>query len=238
MQIEGFFFYLIAGVFSGATLHYFIAKLIGPALFGRAWCGWACWTMMVMDLFPWKRPSRGRVKYLGLIRYLHFVLVAGAILYLWLVADYGPIDHAASELKWLIVGNIGYYVLAIVLAALLKDNRAFCKYVCPIPVPMKILSRFSLLKQQVDLEKCNDCGLCEKRCLMDIKLLEYARNDQRVLSTECVLCDTCVNVCPTGAIKSTSKFDCGWQERINVGLAAQEPELVPHAELLPPDAGE
>jgi len=29
MQIEGFFFYLLMGVFAAATLHYFIAKVLG-----------------------------------------------------------------------------------------------------------------------------------------------------------------------------------------------------------------
>ena len=84
---------------------------------------------------------------------------------------------------------------------------------------MKILSRFYLLKQQIDLDKCNDCGLCEKFCLMDIKLLSYARNGQRVLSSECILCDSCANICPTEAIKSTSKLDMGWRELINMSKA-------------------
>jgi len=69
MQIEGFFFYLLAGVFAGATLHYFIAKIVGPLIFGRAWCGWACWTAMVLDFLPWTKPKTGRIRYLGLIRY-------------------------------------------------------------------------------------------------------------------------------------------------------------------------
>jgi len=37
MQIEGFFFYLLGGVFSGPVLHYLIAKIGGTFLFGRGW---------------------------------------------------------------------------------------------------------------------------------------------------------------------------------------------------------
>jgi hypothetical protein len=33
-----------------AVVHYLIAKVFGPMLFGRIWCGWACWTVMVLDL--------------------------------------------------------------------------------------------------------------------------------------------------------------------------------------------
>src|SRR3954468_7806080 len=40
-QIEGLFFDLLSGVFLAAVLHYLIAKIIGPLVFGRVWCGWA-----------------------------------------------------------------------------------------------------------------------------------------------------------------------------------------------------
>lgn len=215
MQIEGFFFYLFAGVFGGATLHYVIAKLIGPLFFGRAWCGWVCWTMMVLDFFPWKAPKNGRIKYFGLIRYIHFAVVTIGIVVLIFLYDYGPKEHYQSQFYWLLIGNALYYLLAIILAAILKDNRAFCKYICPIPITQKILSRFSLMKQQIDMGKCDECEICEENCPMDIKLLDYSRNNQRILSSECILCNTCIYNCPTEAIKTTNKFDIGIKEYIN-----------------------
>jgi len=51
-----------------------------------------------------------------------------------------------SELTWLVVGNMLYFSLAIILAFALQDNRAFCKYLCPITVFLKATSRLSLLK--------------------------------------------------------------------------------------------
>ncbi len=216
MQIEGFYFYLIAGVFHGATLHYFIAKIVGPMFFGRAWCSWACWTMMVLDLFPWKKPTEGRRQGWGVWRYIHFGVATAVIFWLVYKTGYSPAEHQASELTWLVVGNIVYYSLAIILAALLKDNRAFCKYVCPIPVFQKVLSRFSPMKQEIDMGKCTECGLCERVCLMDIKLLSYLHEGKRVLSTECILCDSCLHICPTDAIKTTNGIDVGFKEYINM----------------------
>ena len=35
MQIEGFWYYLFTGVFEAATIHYAVAKIGGPLLFGR-----------------------------------------------------------------------------------------------------------------------------------------------------------------------------------------------------------
>lgn len=35
MQIEGFWYYLFTGVFEAATIHYAVAKIFGPLIFGR-----------------------------------------------------------------------------------------------------------------------------------------------------------------------------------------------------------
>lgn len=71
MQIEGFWYYLFTGVFEAATIHYAVAKIFGPLLFGRGWCGYACWTAMVLDFLPYKVPETPRKK-IGWIRYLTF----------------------------------------------------------------------------------------------------------------------------------------------------------------------
>ena len=62
MQIEGFWYYLFTGVFEAATIHYVVAKIFGPLLFGRGWCGYACWTAMVLDFLPYKTPKAPRKK--------------------------------------------------------------------------------------------------------------------------------------------------------------------------------
>ena len=71
MQIEGFWYYLFTGVFEAATIHYAVAKIFGPLLFGRGWCGYACWTAMVLDFLPYKIPTQPRKK-IGWIRYIAF----------------------------------------------------------------------------------------------------------------------------------------------------------------------
>lgn len=73
MQIEGFWYYLFIGVFEATTIHYAIAKLFGPLIFGRGWCGYACWTAMILDFLPYKVPQEKRKK-LGWIRYITFAL--------------------------------------------------------------------------------------------------------------------------------------------------------------------
>ena len=66
MQIEGAFFGLLGGVTQAAVVHYLIAKIFGPMLFGRIWCGWACWTVMVLRPAALQTPRRALAWQVGL----------------------------------------------------------------------------------------------------------------------------------------------------------------------------
>ena len=211
MQLEGFFFYCLAGVFQAAAIHYAVAKIAGPLIFNRGWCGWACWTIMVLDLLPYTRsPGRVNRKWEWL-RYLHFLLSLLLVLVLWYVFDIRS-QTESTQFYWLLIGNVFYFGLGIALAIILRDNRAFCKYVCPITVLMKVSARFAMLKIDGDADKCDECDACVRMCPMDIRIPEYIKNGERVLSTECVFCNTCVNVCPKNALGSSFKFDVGGKE--------------------------
>ena len=212
MQIEGLFFGLLGGVTQAAVVHYLIAKIFGPVLFGRIWCGWACWTVMILDLLPFKKPSGRLPGKWGWLRYLHFVISLGLVWVAWRFLGIEDGATGRTALIWYIVGNVFYYLIGIILAYTLKDNRAFCKYVCPVSVPLKLASRFSLMKISGDAETCNNCRACEKMCPMDIQVPDYILNNQRVLSTECSQCQTCISVCAKDTLKLSFGFDLGGKE--------------------------
>ncbi|MGL1932265.1 MAG: 4Fe-4S binding protein [Desulfotalea sp.] len=215
MQFEGFLFYLLSGCFTGSVIHYLVAKIFGPILFGRGFCGWACWTAMALDFLPYKTSKIGRVSAKWeLLRCFHFGVSLLLVLFLWFVWEYHPIPMGKSELAWVVGGNSFYFVVAFVLAFTLKDNRAFCKYFCPITVILKITSRFSLLKIEGNSNKCTQCGACNNACPMDINIMEYIKNDERILSTECIFCLTCTTVCPESILDDTFKLDIGGKEHL------------------------
>ncbi|MCX6030708.1 MAG: 4Fe-4S binding protein [Chloroflexi bacterium] len=207
VQIEGFLFGLLTGVIQMGVIHYFIAKIVGPLLFGRLWCGWACWAVMVLDLLPFKRPAGRLPGKWGWLRYLHFGLSLALVLLLVYVVGFRAGAAGTAAVTWFIVGNLAYYAIGIGLAYALKDNRAFCKYLCPVSVPLKLTSRFALLKIKGDAAKCTACHACEKQCPMDIRISDYTAAGTRVLSTECSLCQTCITVCPKDALKLSFGFD-------------------------------
>ncbi len=194
MQIEGFWYYLFSGVFEAATIHYAVAKIFGPLLFGRGWCGYACWTAMVLDFLPYKTSKEPR-RNLEWIRYITFSasLVFVSALFLYKVTNLEHIMFFAF-----IAGNIIYYGIGIGLAFALKDNRAFCKYICPVTVFLKPMSYFSLIRIKCDKEKCVSCGKCKQVCPMDVDITDNSR--KRKNGTECILCMECVKNCPKGAL--------------------------------------
>jgi ferredoxin-type protein NapH len=228
-QLEGFFFGLLTGIVQMAVIHYFIAKIIGPMQFGRLWCGWACWTVMVLDLLPFKRPAGRLPGRWGWIRYFHFGLSLTAVLMLVFVFGYRKGAAGITAVIWFIIGNLTYYAIGIILAYALKDNRAFCKYVCPVSVPLKLTSRFSLIKIGQGAGQCNDCGACVKMCPMDIRIPEYILDAKRVLSTECSLCQTCITICAQDALKLSFGFDLGGKDllREREQVPARIPTAVP-----------
>ena len=194
MQLEGFWYYLFTGVFEAAVIHYAVAKLFGPLIFGRGWCGYACWTAMVLDFLPYKTP-RGPRRKLGFIRYIVFAasLVFVGALFLLRAGNIERIMFWAF-----IAGNVLYYAAGIALAFALKDNRAFCKYVCPVTVFLKPASYFSLFRIKCDKSKCVSCGKCRRVCPMDVDVTDNSR--KRLNGTECILCMECVRACPKDAL--------------------------------------
>lgn len=195
MQIEGFWYYLFTGVFEAATIHYAVAKIFGPLLFGRGWCGYACWTAMILDLLPYKQPKAPRKKF-GFVRYITFALSFVFVALLFILRA----DNLEKIMFWsFLIGNIVYYAVGIILAYALKDNRAFCKYICPITIFLKPMSYFSASRITCDKSKCVSCNKCKKVCPMNVDMTDNARSREN--GTECILCMECVDECPKNALK-------------------------------------
>lgn len=194
MQLEGFWYFLFLGVFEAATMHYFVAKIVGPLFFGRGWCGYACWTAMVLDLLPYKTPAHPRKK-VKFIPYLAFLLSLAFVLLLFAL----KLPSLERVMFWsFIVGNLVYYLVGIGLALALKDNRAFCKYICPITVFLKPASYFAVTRIKNDEARCVSCGKCRTACPMDVDMISNLRNREN--GTDCILCLKCIEACPQKAL--------------------------------------
>ncbi len=208
LHLEGFFLLLLSGTMGAAVVHVLITVILGPFLFGRMWCGWGCWNAMVLDVLPFQKKDHRHVW--G--RLSNFVLLASFLFVALARFAFGhraPSPGNPSEFLWILVGFVFYYVLAIGTALVFRDNRAFCKFVCPSSAILRQVSRFSILKITGDPELCNECGLCTGACPMDLNIPAYIKSGRRITSGECIQCRSCVNACPSRALKWSAALDGG-----------------------------
>ncbi len=100
------------------------------------------------------------------------------------------------------IRSLSTFVIAavsfIVIGALAwRSGRTYCNTICPVGTVLGYISKFSILKPYFDMEKCNSCTLCERKCkasCIDAKagVIDYTR---------CVSCFNCIETCNKGAIK-------------------------------------
>jgi len=211
LDMEGFFMLVFAGTMGAAIGHNLVTVIVGPMLFGRLLCGWGCWRSMVLELLPIGRSAgrrRGRWTFLPFVG-LAATVGIGALFVFALTRQAGTHSAAlhATSVGPLIIGFAIYYAASVSLAFALKDQRAFCKYLCPNSAILRVTSRFSLLKMSANRELCNACGACSQVCPMDIDVAQFAALGRRLASGDCILCQHCAHACPTGALGLTLRLD-------------------------------
>jgi ferredoxin-type protein NapH len=215
MQIEETVIYLAyfitTGVFTRVLIHYAIAKVFGPLIWGRGYCGWACYTAALLEWLPIKEnkpiPKKYtyiRIPVLIVSILIPFVLIQSGYDYMTRHIDSSITSFIESkkfdQFIWFLVGYILYYIVGIILAFVFKKRRAFCKIFCPVSLIMKLPTRVSLIKIKPSGNKCIKCGKCNEVCPMDVDVRKYIENGKKITSTECVFCRNCINICPAKAI--------------------------------------
>ncbi len=205
-QLGGIILIMLVGFFNKGFIHLTVAKIFGLLIWGRGFCGWACWTASVFEWLP--ITSRGEKipeKYKH-IRYLSLLISILIPEYLVLALNYDVRGDYISkrEMYWMFTGNTIYYLMGIPMAFIFSDKRIFCKILCPVSLVMIPSNRLSLTKVKPKEGECIECGNFNKICSMDIDVMDYVKNKKTINHPECILCSDCSIVCPTKAIKCSS----------------------------------
>lgn len=89
-------------------------------------------------------------------------------------------------------------LLAGVIALNWIAERFWCRYLCPLGGLLGILSKFALLRREVEPDACTACAKCSRGCpTATIDPESNFRSDP----AECIVCLDCVVDCPTAAVK-------------------------------------
>jgi len=193
---------------------YYIIGLFGTVgmIVGRMSCGWICPFGFFQDLlYKIKSVKMKLPKWFSYLKYVVLIGVVVIITYLtaepWfcklcpdgaLIAGIPLIlTDKTGDLRAL-VGWHFYMKIAILIFVILFSitiKRFFCRTFCPVGAIYSIFNRFSLLKLQIDKEKCIECESCRMVCPMDVPIYQSSNH------IDCIRCLDCVKVCPTKAIK-------------------------------------
>ena len=126
-------------------------------------------------------------------------------LYLWINNIFAGIAERAESYSfyhvdvWMKSGVsliIAIATLLVVGFLSLRRGRTWCNTVCPVGTILGLVSRFSLFRPVINVDKCRNCRKCERICkasCIDIQnhKIDYSR---------CVACMDCISKCKHDAL--------------------------------------
>jgi polyferredoxin len=180
----------------------FAVVIIWLIIAGRLFCGNVCPIGYAQD-FIFKIPFFVKIKTFKLdkyVRLLKYFNIFVNFLLLPMLAFVG-IYHIAQDNEQAGPPRIILIALAAVIVFTIIIRRPFCKYLCPVGAVSSLFNKFSFYKYKTLNEKCIQCGVCSKKCKMDI--IPYTMKN----SLECIRCGYCKKVCPKNAIITGFKIN-------------------------------
>jgi ferredoxin-type protein NapH len=200
------------GIITGGLI-VFILLFISSLFMGRLWCGWLCPGGGLQEIYFEINNKQANIGWLNWLKYIIFleIIFIPLISAIRSAGGLTTIDFFYYTDHGISIAKQGAYVIFLVQIAfftafaILAGKRGFCHYFCPIAVIMILgrkirnLIRWPALHLSADTGLCTDCKICSKNCPMglDVNIMVRQGNME---NTECILCGSCVDVCPKQAI--------------------------------------
>lgn len=167
------------------------------ALFGRAFCGWACPVGFLVDISDRIVRFFKRSKFNERLGYLQYGLLAALLLASLLAVDVlSPLDpmvifQRSMYLAWSLSGVP--VILLLIMAGSLLAPRLWCR-ICPLGAVLGLAALVSPFGRSVN-GRCTKCLKCRRACPTGAISTKNAFD-----STACVKCLQCERACPEDAI--------------------------------------
>ncbi|HEX2981576.1 MAG TPA: 4Fe-4S binding protein [Anaerolineaceae bacterium] len=188
--------------------------LASSLFFGRAFCGWVCPLGTLLDFLRplafWQHKSLPTYRNSRVRFYLLVVVMCSSLVSLKILGIFDPlvifnrtsVSLATNAFSARLPGlratltmvSLAFFVI---LALDWWQPRFWCRNLCPVGALISLISRFSLLRRWVDLDRCTGCRQCMISCELN------AINDKGILTdyAQCTFCAECQLKCPHQAIQ-------------------------------------
>ncbi|MEM2637343.1 MAG: 4Fe-4S binding protein [Candidatus Korarchaeota archaeon] len=111
---------------------------------------------------------------------------------------YNSLMETDFNIRMMVIIRIAIFVVLLLVAG--KYGRIWCKHICPVGILTGLIGRFSLIGLKISPARCTRCGLCERICPTDVKIL--SKNFEDIRDKYCILCMRCVESCPENALRA------------------------------------
>lgn len=196
-----------------------LLMLIG-SLVGRFVCGWLCPFGLIQELIhkiplPKLKVNKtfNKLKYL---KYLILVVFVFLLPMFWVnivgmgkptfcefICPAGTLEGGIplvllnkplrAVIGFLYTWKIALLVITVILSIFIF--RPFCRFICPLGAIYSLFNPISLYRLKIDSDKCTSCGICSRKCKMQVDVYKNPN------SLECIRCGECISSCPQNAIE-------------------------------------
>jgi polyferredoxin len=199
------------GIATGSML-LFIANFFLSLVVARLWCGWLCpmgaWQEICSPVFKhtvqdgWRNYVKYGVTVLWLALLTYLLISAGGI---HAVDPFYGMENGLSitSVASLMVVVVIFTIMFII--AYLMGRRGFCHVFCPVAGLMvagrkiRNLVGWPALQLGADASRCVDCKTSSNECPMGLDVTGMVRKGE-MENPDCILCASCADACPQGAI--------------------------------------
>lgn len=106
------------------------------------------------------------------------------------------VDVWLKSLPTFIIALASFLIITILAW---QNGRTYCNTICPVGTILGLVSKYSFYRPQIDLNKCNSCGLCARNC----KASCIDSKSHKIDYSRCVTCMDCIKKCNKNAIEYT-----------------------------------
>ena len=192
----------------GAIIIFVFYALIAP----RAFCSWVCPINILTETARWFRQNFGFDKDKKIVNFSKNTryYVFGFILFISLITStpaFEGVSYIGIVQRGIIYGGSLWLFVAFgifVIDAFLGD-KIICSKLCPLGAFYAIISKFSLIRVEHNVDNCTNCMKCNIICPENQVLGIIGKENGMIASSECISCGRCIDVCGDNALKFNIK---------------------------------